>query len=110
MVSLMGPSRSPTSNGSLVMSPLEKLYHDDQTDATRFIRDNRGEPGTTVVVRCGLAVREWLPADVCLAVGDEPSQGFVQGVERTVRWRIPEHLAGAGDAGRTTPPPPAARP
>ena len=42
---------------------------------------------------------ERLTADVCLAVGDEPRQRLVQGVERAVPRRVREYLAGAGDAG-----------
>src|SRR5262245_12421521 len=42
--------------------------------------------------------RELLAADVCLAVGDEPGECLVQGVERAVPRRIAEYFLGAGDA------------
>src|SRR5262249_26301613 len=42
--------------------------------------------------------RELLAADICLAVGDEPCERLVQGVERAVPRRIAEYLPGAGDA------------
>src|SRR5580698_9746040 len=46
---------------------------------------------------CGRAL-ELLSADVRLAVGDEPRQRLVQGVERPVPRRIAEHLPGPGGA------------
>src|SRR5499433_3549207 len=42
--------------------------------------------------------RELLAADICLAVGDEPCERLVQGVERAVPRRIAEYLPGTGDA------------
>src|SRR5215472_14272314 len=42
--------------------------------------------------------RERLAADICLAVGDEPGECLVQGVERAVPRRVVEYFLGAGDA------------
>src|SRR6185437_1367255 len=46
-----------------------------------------------------LGDRERLAADVGLAVGGEPGQGLAQRVEGGVARRVPELLAGTGDAG-----------